>query len=164
MQAVQQFIRLFESEKLMASQIWGDADGLGTVMIDALAERGWRINRFHGGQPSREPEEYASMIAEVWHVGCREIERGRLHLIDLDPKTFEQLTTRKSEWSANGKLRVEDKDKMRSHGLKSPDRADALLGCIVCGPSMSGQMTSDSQALIRRNSFATPRQRGFNAL
>lgn len=164
MQAVQQFIRLFESEKLMPSQIWGDADGLGTVMIDALAENGWRINRFHGGQASREPDEYASLIAEVWHVGCREIERGRVHLLDLDNKTFEQLSTRKSEWAANGKLRVEDKEKMRAHGLKSPDRADALLGCIVCGPSMNGQMTSETQALVRRNEFSTRAIRSFNAI
>jgi len=163
-QACRQFIRLFEQEKLMPSQIWGDADGLGTGFINQMAEEGWRINRFHGGQASREPEEYANLIGEVWQVGCREIALGRVWLGDLDPKTFEQLTTRKSEWSANGKLRVEDKEKMRAHGLKSPDRADALLGCIVCGPSMNGQMTSDSQAVIRRNDFTTKPIRGFNVI
>ena len=82
-------------------------DGLGTVMIDQLAEMGWRINRFHGGTPSSEPDEYHNLIGEVWHVGAREIERGRVNLGELDPQTFKQLSTRRSEWSDNGKLRVE---------------------------------------------------------
>lgn len=142
-QAARQFVRLFIANGLKAHQIWGDADGLGTVMIDQLAELGWRINRFHGGTPSSEPDEYANLIGEVWHVGAREIERGRIHLGQIDPVTSRQLTTRRSEWDAKGRLRVEDKEKMRKEGLKSPDRADAVLGCIACGARMSGAMLSE---------------------
>lgn len=120
-------------------------------MIDALAEHGWRINRFHGGARSREPNEYMNLIGEVWHIGCREIARGRVRLEGLDQVTFKQLTNRKTEWSENGKLRVESKDTMRASGLKSPDRADALLGCIVCGPSMQGMMTGDDPVRSRRS-------------
>jgi len=156
MQGVRQFVRLFEAEGLSPGQIYGDADGLGTVMIDALAEAGWRINRFHGGQAASDKDEYQNLIAEVWHVGAREIERGRIHLGQLDPATFDQLTTRKSEWSESGKLRVESKDKMRANGIKSPDRADALLGCIACGARMSGAVTADSlyQSSGAANDFA----------
>lgn len=164
MQAVREFARLFRSEELNASQIWGDADGLGTVMIDALTEAGWRINRFHGGKPSREPAEYANLIGEVWHVGCREIARGRIVLDELDPLTFRQLTTRKTEWAENGKLRVQSKDSLRAEGFKSPDRADALLGAIVCGPEMGGQMTCESAAVTRRSAFQGRAVRGLNAI
>ncbi len=163
-QAVREFKRLFESEGLSPAQIWGDADGLGTVMIDALAEHGWRINRFHGGKPSREPNEYANLIAEVWHVGVREILRGRVNLGDLDPVTFRQLTHRKTEWNETGKLRVQSKDSMRADGVKSPDRADALLGAIVCGPAMAGAMSSDSVAVAGRSAFSSRAVRGFNSL
>jgi phage terminase large subunit len=141
-QAVRQFVKHFNDEKLAPGHIWGDADGLGTVMIDALAEAGWRINRFHGGQAASDKEEYANLIAEVWHVGAGEIERGRIHLGQLDPVTFEQLTTRKSEWTDTGKLRVESKDKMRANGIKSPDRADALLGAIACGSRITGAVSA----------------------
>jgi len=144
-QACRQFIRLFEAEGLKPGQIWGDADGLGTVMIDQLAEMGWPISRFHGGQASSQPEEYANLIAEIWHVGAREIERGRIHVGQLDPQTSKQLTTRRSEWTDNGKLRVESKEKMAKEGMRSPDRADALLGAIGCGARMSGAVTG-SQA------------------
>jgi hypothetical protein len=133
-------------------------------MIDALAEHGWRINRFHGGKPSREPNEYANLIAEVWHVGVREILRGRVNLGDLDPVTFRQLTHRKTEWNETGKLRVQSKDSMRADGVKSPDRADALLGAIVCGPAMAGAMSSDSVAVAGRSAFSSRAVRGFNSL
>ena len=137
-------------------QVWGDADGLGTAMIDAMAELDFRINRFHGFQPSTEPEECANLIGEVWHVGCREIERGRINLGTLDPETFKQLSTRKSEWAENGKLRVESKDKMRAEGRRSPDRGDAILGCIVCGSRLSGAVTAQvvEAAEVGRSAFA----------
>ena len=162
MQGVRQFIKLFESESLKPSMIWGDADGLGSVMIDAMTEQGWRINRFHGGARSREPNEYANLIGEVWHIGCREIERGRVNLGELDPITFKQLTTRKTEWNDTGKLRIQSKETMRISGLKSPDRADALLGCIVCGPEMNGAITGHTISRTARTPFTTPIVGGFN--
>lgn len=137
-QAAREFVHQFQREQLLPSQVWGDADGLGIGIICDIDEMGFRINRFHGGTPSNEPDDYASLIAEVWHVGCREIERGRINVGVLDPVTYKQITTRKSEWNENGKLRVESKDKMRAEGRTSPDRADALLGAIVCGSRMTG--------------------------
>jgi len=142
LQAAREFVYLCKDQGLQASQVWGDADGLGTAMIDAMSEMGFRINRFHGGAPSTEPDEYANLIAEVWHVGSLEIERGRVNLGVLDPITFKQLTTRKSEWNENGKLRIESKDKMRAEGRHSPDRGDALLGCIVCGSRLTGAVSA----------------------
>lgn len=142
-QAVREFVHLFESTGLRAHQIWGDADGVGKAMIDALAEAGWRINRFYGGQAAVESDDFVSLIAETWHVGSREILAGRINIGQLDPVTFTQLTTRQWEWGDKSKLRIEDKEKMRVHGLSSPDRADALLGCIMCGARMTGAMTAD---------------------
>lgn len=144
MQAVREFSSLFHAQRLTASQIWGDADGLGTVMIDALAEAGWRINRFHGGQTAEDADSYANRIGECWHVGAREIERGRIHLGQLSAEAFKQITTRKSEWSSNGKLRVQDKETMRKNGIHSPDLADALLGCIYCGSRLRGTLGESS--------------------
>jgi len=143
MQAAREFVFTLRSEGIHASQVWGDADGLGTAMIDAMAELGYRIHRFHGGAAAKEPQEYANMIGEVWHVGAREIERGRVNLGLLDPVTFKQISTRKSEWNENGKLRVESKDKMRAQGRHSPDRADALLGCVACGARLTDAITAE---------------------
>ena len=163
-QAAREFIRMFESEGLRAGQIWGDADGLGTGFCDQFAEMGWHINRFHGGQAGTEKEEYANLIAQVWHVAGRELERGRIHVGELDPMTFEQITTRKSEWNETGKLRVESKEKMAAKGMKSPDRADAILACIALGSRITGAMTGAATITTARSSFASRPVRGFNAL
>ena len=163
-QAAREFVQMFTDEKLSAGQIWGDADGLGTGFIDQFAEMGWHINRFHGGQTSTEKDEYANLIAQVWHVGARDIERGRINLGQLDTKTFEQLTTRKSEWNETGKLRCESKEKMAIHGLKSPDRADALLGCIVMGSRITGAMGSATVVSTSKSAFKPRAVKGFNAL
>ena len=132
-------------------------------MIDAMVELDFRIHRFHGGIPSSEPDEYANLIGEVWHVGAREIERGRVNLGVLDPLTFKQLSTRKSEWSENGKLRVESKDKMRLEGRHSPDRGDALLGCIACGSRITGAVRAQDvvSTAAAGNGFGTGHVTGF---
>lgn len=163
-QAAREFIRMFEAEGLRAGQIWGDADGLGTGFCDQFAEMGWHINRFHGGQTASEKDEYANLIAQVWHVASRELERGRIHIGELDPMTFEQITTRKSEWNETGKLRVESKEKMAAKGMKSPDRADALLACIALGSRITGAMTAAASVSTSRNTFASRTVKGFNAL
>lgn len=157
MQAAREFVHLFKINGLQPGQVWGDADGLGTVMIDAIEELGFFMNRFHGGQAASDAEQYANLIAEVWHVGAREIERGRIHLGQLDPITFKQLTTRKSEWTDNGKLRCESKEKMAKAGIKSPDRGDALFGCIACGARMSGSVSTKNLASpdARSNGFGS---------
>lgn len=143
-QACREFARLLREHQVSPGQAWGDADGLGIVMINDLAEMGCHINKFHGGQAASDPDEYANLIGEVWHVGTREIERGRVNVGVLDPMTFRQLTTRRSEWTDNGRLRIESKDSLGKQGIKSPDRADALLGAICCGSRMTGAVSERS--------------------
>ena len=147
-QAVRKFIRLAKENGLQASQCWGDADGLGKPMCDQFADEGFRINSFHGGLPASDTDNYSNLISEVWFQGARKIVRGKINLCDegdsLNPKTYKQLTTRFSEWDKRGKLRVESKEDMAARGVKSPDRADGLLGCIMCGSHMTGALTSEA--------------------
>ncbi len=163
MQAAREFVFTLRSEGIHASQVWGDADGLGTAIIDAMAELGYRINRFHGGAAATDPAQYANLIGEVWHIGAREIERGRVNIGQLDPETFKQISTRKSEWNESGKLRVESKDKMRAEGRHSPDRGDALLGSIFCGARLTGVLTAASMddIVMEEPLFRTPIMTGW---
>lgn len=138
-QAARDFVRLFHDQRLHSGEVWGDADGLGCVMIKEIRDCGFHVREFHGGAAAvAEPEHHANLISEVWFLGCREIERGRVNVGSLDPLSFEQLTRRRMERAANGKLRAEPKQDMRSRGVASPDRADALLGAIMCGARLSG--------------------------
>jgi hypothetical protein len=148
-QAVRKFIRLARELGLQASQCWGDADGLGNPMVDFFHEEYFRINSFRGGvAPSDvdagEDKIYSNMISEVWILGCRKIAKGLVDVGELDPITQRQLTTRFLEWDSRGCLRAEPKPDMVKRGVKSPDRADALLGAIMCGAHMSGAITAET--------------------
>ena len=125
-------------------------------MICQFADEGFTINDFHGGMPARNKDHYTNLISEVWVEGCRKIERWQVDLGQLDPMTFKQLTTRFTEWDSRGKLRVERKEDMAKRGIKSPDRADALLGAIMCGGWMSGALTGDAvkKAVVPSSAFA----------
>lgn len=145
--------------------VWGDADGIGNVIIKDMAEEGYFVNEFHGGLKALDPENYSNLISQVWIEGCRLIERGKLHLgprNEFNSELFEQLTTRRLEWDERGRLRIESKKKMKERGVKSPDKADTYLMSIMCGSRMTGAITAASVVKTTRNPFAAPIHRGFN--
>lgn len=132
--AVGRFIIEFRRHGLKASQIWGDAGGLGTPMCDMLRDAGWPINRSNFGAKPRDDRLYLNVGTEIWAGLARQIERGEIVLIN-DPTLFAQLTTRKLLYDAKGRVRLEPKDVMANRGLKSPDRADATAACFYYGGS-----------------------------
>ena len=132
--AVGRFIIEFRKHGLRASQIWGDAGGLGIPMCDMLRDAGWPINRSNFGGKARNDQLYLNVGTEIWAVLARQIERGEIVLIN-DPTLFAQLTTRKLLYDAKGRVRLEPKDVMASRGLRSPDRADATAACFYYNDS-----------------------------
>lgn len=60
------------------------------------------------------------------------IETG-LVVLPNDPDLVVQLTSRRGWPDSRGRLQIETEADMRSRGLPSPDRADAVLGCMMPG-------------------------------
>jgi phage terminase large subunit len=83
----------------------------------------------NNGTPARQTEIYGNVAAEMWIQGARMIEQGRVILPD-DRELFSQLTTRLVRTSSRGQILLESKEQLRARGLPSPDRADAVLGCL----------------------------------
>ena len=110
----------------------GDAGGLGKVMLDRMAELGWSLQRVNNGSRPLGPDAkaYANIGAQTWYEGARAFEQGRIVVEDLDDVTTAQLTERSGYTNSAGVLHVEAKEDMKSRGLDSPDRADALLGAM----------------------------------
>ncbi|NBW20272.1 MAG: hypothetical protein EBR82_71115, partial [Caulobacteraceae bacterium] len=75
---------------------------------------------------------YTNRSAEMWYGMAKKIEDADIILPDDDELTA-QLTCRRSMTNSKGKLGVESKDSMRSRGLASPDKADALALCLDGG-------------------------------
>jgi phage terminase large subunit len=132
MSAVGRFIVEFKKHGLKAEDIYADASGLGMPMCDALAEAGWEVNRVNFGSTAYDPEAYTNRAAEMWYGMAKKIEAAEVILPEDDELTA-QLTCRRSLVNSKGKLGVESKDSMRSRGLASPDRADALALCLDGG-------------------------------
>jgi phage terminase large subunit len=130
--AVGRFIIEFRRHNLRANQIWGDAGGLGHPMCDMLAEAGWPINRFQfGGKPNQD-QLFKDRGTEIWASLARRIDKREIVLLN-DPSLISQLSTRKTFYDMKGRLRLESKDDMRTRGVKSPDRADAVAGAFAHG-------------------------------
>jgi hypothetical protein len=134
-QTIRQFIAEFQRLRLVPSEIFGDAGGLGVVICDALAEAGWQINRVNNAEAASDPEHYINVAAETWFSAARKIER-RMVILPDDPIFFRQATGRKAEYGTLGRMRAEDKRNMK----ESPDRADAVFGSLYFqdrGPTAS---------------------------
>jgi hypothetical protein len=138
MAAIGEFVvrlnRLKREIGLRPDEVEGDADGLGIVFCDALAEAGWPIGEFHGGSAPRfTTGDYGNLVAEVWTEGTNAIRR-REWILPNDEALKAQLISRKTKRNSKGLLMLESKEEMAARGLESPDRADAVLGAIAPCP------------------------------
>lgn len=124
------FIAAFTRLGLKQDQIDGDEGGGGKLIIDQLQAMGWRINRVNNGEAPRFSDHYANLGAEMWNEGALQIARRQVILPD-DDDLRAQMLDRKRIPHAKGKLAIESKRDMKKRNVASPDRADAVFGCMT---------------------------------
>ncbi|MGN0874545.1 MAG: DEAD/DEAH box helicase family protein [Akkermansia sp.] len=114
----------------------GDADGLGKPIVQDMQDEGYWVDEFHGGSPCEEDPNYANLISQAWIVTGLLIKKGLLDVSEMDRglpgegTLFDQLTSRKIEFDARGRCRIQPKDKMKKEGRRSPDRADSFCMAV----------------------------------
>lgn len=128
-QFIDHFRRIGISVNDAPKYIAGDEGGLGKVMLDRLAEIGWRLQRENNGAKPRDPS-YRNRGAEIWYTAAKAFEEHRVVFRNADERTIDQLTSRLGYTPSDGRLEVESKEDMRDRGLDSPDRADAICGAL----------------------------------
>jgi len=129
-------INLIKKHGLTQDEIYADEGGLGLPLCDALMDAGYDIHRVNFGAKPFD-DRYANRSAEMWHTAARVVEKREI-ILPGDSMLHQQMVTRRAEVSRTGKLGLERKDSMRARGLDSPDRADAVMGCIACGGGIGG--------------------------
>ena len=67
-----------------------------------------------------------NLSAEWWSTVGQRIERRQI-IIPNDEKLISQLTSRRKLYDSRGRERLESKADLKSRGVESPDRADALI-------------------------------------
>lgn len=144
MAAVARFLREFNKLGLKPDQVYADAGGLGHVMCDALMESGFEVQRVLNNHPAFEDDKFSNRGSEMWFKGARKIEMGEVWIPE-DEALKEQLTNRKAMDDGKGRLRAESKEMMAKRNVRSPDRADAVLGCIESGRWTEGIWDSGNE-------------------
>jgi len=111
-----------------------DVGGMGVGFADVLSNMGMEVNRVNFGGKAYENESYLNRGTEMWVLAARRIEESKIILPD-DDELRSQFTTRRYQYKG-AKTRLEQKDDMRLRGLKSPDRADAVVMAMVGSKAM----------------------------
>lgn len=118
-----------------------DCDGLGVGVYDrfreVIREKHWRnvyVYEGHfGGEGGKlkegDPIEFENSTGLMWGAVRERLRTGKLELWD-DQEQTAQLSNRKYRVNSDGKIILERKEEMKKRGLKSPDRADALVLAI----------------------------------
>ncbi|MYL45044.1 terminase B [Virgibacillus halodenitrificans] len=128
-----------------------DDDGVGGGVTDRLreviSEEGLYITVVdcHNGHAAEDKEHFFNWGTESWAYLRELLHDGLIH-IPNDEDIIGQLTTRKYTITSKGQIRLEAKEDMKKRGLKSPDRADALVLAFVPTP---GLIDDDAAALLR---------------
>jgi phage terminase large subunit len=103
-----------------------DSIGLGYNFGMHLRDQGFPVDLVNVGQTAHDAARFANLKAECYW-GLRErLEAGELAGL-TDDQTIAQLATIHWKATPQGKIAIESKEEMRSRGVKSPDRADALM-------------------------------------
>ncbi len=129
------------ADKEKPSKIRVDTVGVGGGMYDRLKELGYPVEEFKAGNKSSDPDKYFDLKAEVYWKFRGLIEAGLVDLPD-DQKLKAQLTATQYEVRSDKKLKIWSKDKVKSEGLQSPDRAEAVI------TSFFGRIAEDHGGLI----------------
>lgn len=109
-----------------------DDDGVGGGVTDRLREvvreEGLYINVVdcHNGGKANEHEHYDNWGTEAW-ANLRDLLQSGDIQIPNDDDLIGQLSTRKYSVTSKGRIILESKKDMKKRGLRSPDRADALV-------------------------------------
>lgn len=129
-----------------------DDDGVGGGVTDRLREIVYEDNLYievidcHNGEKALNDENYFNWGSESWATIREYLHDGDIQ-IPNDEDLVGQLSTRKYRVTSKGKIHLESKDDMKKRGLRSPDRADALV--LAFAKYESSVIDSSAAALLR---------------
>jgi hypothetical protein len=123
-----------------------DADGMGGGVVDRLREQGHGVVEIHGGGKAVNSEKFKNMKAEIHWAFRERLIAGDIDLPD-DLELKAQLTSITYRVASSGQLEITPKEDMKKRGLKSPDRAEAMIYAFA------GNLGQEGYAGFSKESF-----------
>ena len=117
-----------------------DADGLGAGVYDKLkrvrreqpAKHQWlKVREIRNGAKARNTEAFLNARAEMWWATRTLFEEGRLGIMDDAVQESQLVGIKFRHTPGRDQVQIERKDEMKKRGLKSPDRADAMMMALA---------------------------------
>lgn len=104
-----------------------DVIGIGSGVVDRLKELGYKnIVGINVGAGARDSEKFKNLRAELyWGIRERFLQ-GDISIPD-DEELIGELANIKYKYTSRNQILIESKDDIKKRGLKSPDKADALV-------------------------------------
>lgn len=113
-----------------------DEGGIGGGVVDRLNELNKTVVAFDGARKPKHTERYYNLRSEGYFELKELFDKGWIKIIN-DPMLMDQLLSITFKFNSNGTRMITPKDVMRKNGLKSPDRADALMMAVTqCGAAI----------------------------
>lgn len=109
-----------------------DADGMGFGVVDRLKELKYDVTEIHGGEPARESERFKNRKAEIYWAFRERLMAGNA-VLPNDEILKAQLTSCTYKITSSGQIEITSKADMKRKGLKSPDRAEAIIYAFAPG-------------------------------
>ena len=103
-----------------------DEVGIGAGVLDTLKkDRTFLTTGLNGGARADDAEKYGNLRAQIFDGLRQRFADGDIS-IPNDPELISQVAALTYRYNARGQLLLESKDVIKSHGMQSPDKADAL--------------------------------------
>jgi phage terminase large subunit len=114
-----------------------DRAGVGAYFADDFELLGFRnVNGINVGKATRFSSRFRNLKAELYWALRERFQEGQISGL-TDELATAQLASIRYEINPRGLVEIESKDEMRKRGVKSPDRAEALMLAFAdCSPSM----------------------------
>jgi hypothetical protein len=124
---------IIETER--PTKMFIDSIGLGAGVVDRLCEMGYSdiVTGVNVSKSPVEPEKFFNLRAELWSE-MRDWFTQDLEVdIPDDPELQKELCGLGYKYNSSARLVIESKEDARKRGMKSPDKADALMITFAYG-------------------------------
>jgi hypothetical protein len=106
-------------------------EGYNPGVVDGLKKLGLPVNGIASQSSASDTQTFANIRAEMWWTLAQRFKRGEIQIPD-DKLLLKQLTDIKlKDPNKLAQMLIESKKEMRSRGVSSPDRGDALALCFL---------------------------------
>jgi hypothetical protein len=103
-----------------------DSVGIGEYFSQYLRDHGLRVSNINAGGSPRNKDKYVNRKAEVYWQFHERVKAGDLAGL-TDDKAIAQLASIRYGHNHRGQIEIESKEDARKRGVKSPDRAEAVI-------------------------------------